>query len=266
MLQMVQNLKMRSKIIYSFVFISLYSPQNIKADAVEVKKSTYSIKPSALSLGFDILTPTFCYIKHGMKFHNYNLHSNIDFNRIFIDLDLGLLRFHKIQPLLPPEPFQLYKGAESNAPTFDNIHMGLNFKLGFSYNFLHKNEEYNAIFAGLGYNFAYCQDRIKGELCGTSEDMINSTTIETGIQTFLVHWMDIVLGLRMSFYKNFYLGHTLHINVLKNFIRGNKNCSIPYLIGGYGREERPFNLRFEFFVGYNIPLFYDSKFTEKKRY
>ncbi|MDR2401946.1 MAG: hypothetical protein LBD32_00550, partial [Cytophagales bacterium] len=170
-------MKSRLKIVCSFIFFFFYFSKNIKAEdeSEVIKKMTtqesedkpsYSIKPSALNLGIDFFTPVYCYIKYGTSFNNYGLHSSIDFNRIFLDFDAGFLRYHKKQPFKLPEEFQLVKDAESAATKYDDSAFDVNFKLGFSYNFLHKNKDRNAIFAGLGYNFAFCKNRINGSLCG----------------------------------------------------------------------------------------------------
>ena len=277
MLRMRNCLKSKSKIICSFVLLFFCFSKNIKAEnqeeilkklmatsEVKKKSSSYSIKPSALNLGIDVFTPVFSYIKYGTSFHNYGLHTSIDFNRIFIDFDFGILRYHKRQPFELPEKYQIIKDGESAPEQYDDSAFDLNFKLGFAYNFLHKNEDRNAVFAGVGYNFAFCKNKLDGFLCGEKQNTLNAAAISTETQKFFVHWMDIVLGLRLAISKHFFLGHTTHINILKNFIKENKSCLIPYFISGYGPEENSFNLKFEFFIGYNFFLYNDPKFSEEK--
>lgn len=274
-MQQIRNkLKFKLKIV---VFLSFVFSRNVKADTRhgdviaqlknlksndEVKEMSYSIKPSALNIGINIFTPCYSYIRFGTSFHNYDLHYSIDFNRIFLDVDLGILRYHKQQPEKLPEKFQFVKGGESKAAQYDDSAFDLNGKIGFSYNFLHKNEDHNAIFAGFGYNLAFCKDRLSGQIAGNANIYDEEINIET--QKFLVHWFDIVLGLRLSISKIFYLGHTTHVNILKNFLKGKDNSLIPYYISGYGPEENSCNIKFDFYLGVNIPLFDDPKFAAER--
>lgn len=256
--------KIKLKIICSFIFIFL--SQNIKAEKnknLNKQKQLYSIKPSALNIGIDIFTPSFSYIKYGSSFHNYSVNTSIDFNRIFLDLDFGILRYHKKQPFVLNEKYQMSKGGISQPTKFDDSAFNLNLKLGFSYNFLHKNKEHNSIFAGFGYNIAYCKNKLNGELIGIGDSKIYSENINTETQNFFIHWFDIVLGLRMTVFNNFYLGHTTHLNIFKTFLKKNNTCLIPYFISGYGPEENSYNIKFSFFIGYNIPLFKDPKLENK---
>lgn len=262
------------------IFLSLAFHLNIKADQINdgllamlkganaddnEKKMSYSIKPSALNIGIDIFTPSYRYIRYGTSFHNYDLHTSIDFNRIFLDIDFGVLRYHQKQPYILPEKFRPYKNAGERPTHYDDSAFGINGKIGFTYNFLHKNENHNAVFAGFGYNLAFCKDRVSGHVvCWDAENAISPNKVETGVQSFFVQWFDIVLGLRVSVSKIFYLGHTTHVNILKSFIRGNDNSLIPYFISGYGPEENSFNFKFDFYLGVNIPLYGDPKFATKR--
>ena len=165
------------------------------------------------------------------------------------------------QPEKLSEKFQFVKGGVSDAAQYDDSAFGINGKVGFAYNFLQKNEDYNAIFAGFGYNLAFCKDKISGQIAGM--DNLYSDVVETGVQNFLVQWFDVVFGLRLSISKIFYVGHTTHVNIFKSFIKGQDNILIPYYISGYGPEENSCNLKFDFYFGVNIPLFDDPKFAER---
>ena len=275
MLRVGKGLKIKIVLtIFSFFAFS----QNIKAEQNDAaimeklkkmlqeqgdgeKKISYSKKPSALNIGIDIFTPAYSYFQYGTSFHNYFLHSNIDFNRIFLDVDFGVLRYHKKQPFILPEKYQSHKDGDSKPTTYDDSAFNINGKVGLSYNFLHKNVDHNAIFAGFGYNIAFCKDKLSGKLAGTN---LYSNGFETETQNFLVQWCDVVLGLRLSISKMFYIGHTTHFNIFKYFLIGKNNSIIPYYISGYGPEENSFNLKFDFYIGLNIPLYDDPKFDTKR--
>ncbi len=277
MLRIGDSLKVKLK-IGIFLFLAFSSPLNIQADPVndallamlkgekfkaETQKMRYSIKPSALNIGIDIFTPVYSYIRYGKSFHNYDLHTSIDFNRIFLDVDFGILRYHKKQPYTLPEKFQLSENSPK-ITQYDDSAFGVNGKIGFAYNFLHKNEDHHAIFAGVGYNFAFCKDKLSGELAGGGDSSIYSKSIDTGVQNFFVQWMDIVFGLRLSILEGFYVGHTTHVNIFKSFVKGKENNLIPYFIPGYGPEENSFNFKFDFYFGINISLYDDPKFVTKR--
>ena len=265
MLQIFKFLNL-SKIICSILFLlqvqSIHAEPSSTDDEDSVQKTSYSLKPSALNIGIDVFTPVYSYIRYGTNFHYYCGHVSIDINRIFIDCDLGFLKSHKVQPGSLPEEFQPVKNGSSSAQQFDNLTQQFNAKIGFSYNFLHKNKKHHSIFFGVGYNFNFCNDRLNGKLYergGTPAPEI----IETNSQSFFYNWMDVSLGLRVTLFNNFYVGHTSHLNILNHCLKGKNSCLIPYYIAGYGKEENHAEYKFDFFIGYNIPLWKDPKVEAK---
>lgn len=277
---MVMRMKLKYNInIFAILYCSIYSiyadKQKVATEKNTPSKMNYSIKPSGINIGLDIFTTIYNYVTHwnaakGFHFHHYCLHTDIDFNRIYLDVDFDYMNYHI--SAIPGEKYEneyaSYKGGEGQAKVeYDDRLAGFRLGCGITYNCLHKNRNHNAIVFGAMFNFAHFKDNITGgQLRNYDSKSIFESTIESNnANTFYnVLWPNLCVSARLTIWNHFYIGNALQVNFLRSNVRNGGN-TIPYIIPGFGKEEDSVTYQFKFFVGFTIPLFDDPKFDDKDK-
>ncbi len=141
----------------------------------------------------------------------------------------------------------------------DNTPEGLNFtyrtqpslynRIGLNYNFKYNSESTSFFYIGLRYGFSfftYDIDNITIDNPYWEENEV----LSIAHQKSWAHWGELLGGVRVQVYKNFYMGWTARYHLL---IGSKKNdTSAPWFIPGYGTDSTPFG--FTYTLGYRFSL------------
>ncbi|MFP4292216.1 MAG: DUF6048 family protein [Cyclobacteriaceae bacterium] len=153
---------------------------------------------------------------------------------------------------------ELERNSEPGAPPGEEFSYSMNgdfFKLGVDVNMLTDKREgsYEAsndiIFFGLKYAFSSIDDRISFT---SRENVWGATTITQSNENLGVRWLEMNAGVKVSVYKNVFLGYTLRYRFARRYI--DRSSLVPYRIPGFGGGEDTSNFGFDYYIYYRIPL------------
>lgn len=122
-------------------------------------------------------------------------------------------------------------------------------RVGLNYNFLYKNRSNSFITVGVRYGltgFSYSWQNISLTDPYWGTELITNTPR----QDAFAHWGEIVVGLRVQVYRNFYMGFTGRYRILIGC--DSSDYGDPYFIPGFGPKGSGFG--FTYVVGYNLPF------------
>lgn len=129
-------------------------------------------------------------------------------------------------------------------------------RVGMNYNFGYNKEAMSFFYIGLRYGFSvftYDIDNITMESSYWEE----TEQLRIAGQKSWAHWGELLGGLRVQVYKNFYMGWTVRYRMMFGYKKNDR--SQPWFIPGFGPEGSPFG--FTYTVGYRFS--FDKK-KEKK--
>lgn len=169
----------------------------------------------------------------GQSYGNYEIAAELDLhNRFFPVWEIGL-------------------GYADNTPEELNFTYrtkpSLYNRIGMNYNFGYNKEEMSFFYIGVRYGFSvftYDIDNITMESSYWEEtEQLNMTG-----QKSWAHWGELLGGLRVQVYKNFYMGWTVRYRMMFGYKKNTD--SQPWFIPGFGPEGSPFG--FTYTVGYRF--------------
>lgn len=127
-------------------------------------------------------------------------------------------------------------------------------RLGANYNFFYNNGSESFFSLGFRYGltgFSYAWEDITiGSSYWESEELVS-----TPKQKAFAHWGEIVVGLRVQVYKNFYMGWSGRYRYM--FGCGTSAYGDPYFVPGFGPKEGGWG--FTYTIGYRLPIKSKSK-------
>lgn len=127
-------------------------------------------------------------------------------------------------------------------------------RLGVNYNFFYNNGSESFFSLGVRYGltgFSYAwEDVTIGNSYWDSE-----TVVSTPKHSSFAHWGEIVVGLRVQVYKNFYMGWSGRYRYM--FSCGTSPYGDPYFVPGFGPKAGGWG--FTYTIGYSIPIKSKSK-------
>lgn len=129
------------------------------------------------------------------------------------------------------------------------------FRIGADYNFLYKKHKKNYLTGGLRYGFTKYDYEITSPI--TSDPIWkNNGAIPTEFDynkiSSSMHWMELVLGVRTSIFKNLYMGWSLRMRFKLNSEKS--DIGNPWYVPGYGIFNSS-RLGFSYSIIYKIPGF-----------
>lgn len=171
----------------------------------------------------------------GVEYSNYEVALEADFmHRFFPVVEVGI-------------------GMASYSPEENNYTFKCNpaiyGRVGLNYNFLYKNNSNSFITVGArygltGFSYSWRDITLTDPYWGTE------VITETPVEKAFAHWAEIVVGLRVQVYKNFYMGFSGRYRILIGCDKS--EYGEPYFIPGFGPKNSGFG--FTYVVGYNLPV------------
>ena len=197
----------------------------------------------------------------GGDYKGFELRGDIDIlNRFFLVANYGyenrrinsegnIRRYTKVGTNVESEIIANY-AAESR-------YQGHFVRFGFDYNLTPRNPDHTMIYLGLRYGLSNFDQYLKYvETVNTSTPNpspwgdVNSEIDGKGYQ---LTWYEIVAGLKVNVYKNFYLGSALEIKFGKTIKGGDKRI-IPTKAPGNSHLRKGTNVEFSVTAAYRIPF------------
>lgn len=187
---------------------------------------------TGIRIGFDITR-----IPLNIRFpevHQYELTGDIGYKHYYLVTDLGFTRFNR------------------TAAGYHYTGNGYFQRFGFDYNILPGEE---VIFFGLRYGYSLMVDRLEDiKIENPYWETINPPSMAT--RTISGHWGEIVAGVKVSLWKNIYIGFT---GRYKGRFKINYSDIPPYQLPGYGQADKDAQFGINYYIFYKIP------FAPKKR-
>lgn len=202
--------------------------------------------PSLLELGVDVgkSATYFYHLVSGHKYGQNEFHASIDFNRILLDVDYGLGRVLRRNPLKRKDPKKKVVKVISD-------HWGHYFKAGLSYNFLPKLKDNNAAFLGCMYSWSSFREALYGNYLGYPQAYQSRPAVNTAGK-FFAHWAEIIAGVRVQIWSWGYMGCTVRYKFWKHVSKS--QTLIPFDLIGFGLNEYNDALGINYYIGIQIPL------------
>lgn len=131
---------------------------------------------------------------------------------------------------------------------------GLYSTIGVDYDFLKKKEpsEQNMLFAGVRYGFAHTTYEVPTYLIKNTY-WNTETTGSQPSKNINSHWVELVLGLRVEAFKNFFLSWGVRQKIMLS--SGATDAFPPIVIAGFGSGSRKSQFDLNYGVSYMIPLY-----------
>lgn len=169
----------------------------------------------------------------GQTYGNYEIAAELDLhNRFFPVWEVGIGRAHNT-----PEGLNF---------TYINKASLYN-RVGMNYNFGYNKTDMSFFYIGLRYGFSvfiYDIDNIQVE----SPYWEESEQLRIAGQKSWAHWGELLGGLRVQVYKNFYMGWTARYRLMFGYKKNSH--SQPWYIPGFGPTSSPFG--FTYTLGYRF--------------
>lgn len=132
------------------------------------------------------------------------------------------------------------------------------FRVGADYNFLYKKHQTNYLTGGVRYGFTKYDYEITTPV--TPDPIWDKNTPPTEFDynkiSSSMHWMEFVLGVRTSIFKNLYMGWSLRMRF--KLSSGSSDIGNPWYVPGYGiYKSSRFGLSYS--ITYKIPGFKKKK-------
>jgi hypothetical protein len=184
-------------------------------------------------------------------------------NRFFAVLDYGISSIDRRR-----------KGLAYTAFTYKNV--GSYFRIGADYNFMHRNFKEEAMFVGFRYARAYFSHDFEyfgaNEAWNYSPRRLIESTAQIVDERYYgsisesnlsATWFEIVTGLRVNVWKQFYMGYTARV-MIRSAVQGEdilKANELP----GFGSTNRTARLIFNYYIYYRIPFLSNKKIKATKK-
>ena len=189
-------------------------------------------KPSIIKINYD-LVPAFSTV-FGAERTSQGFQTSIDFDQFF---------------------FTAENGTESTrrGESFDYKSEGTYFSFGPEVNFLRNNKDGHGIIFGLRYGHSEFSDELSFVQDSSYFGDINQNIfVNTGNANLKANWMELTLGLTANVWKGLYMGYTVRYKVLRQ-VKGIDKTA-PYDVTGFGLYEDNTGVRFNYYIGWVIPL------------
>lgn len=193
------------------------------------EKRPRDFKPSILKLSYDVIPLGVTMVSD--KKTRQGFQATMDFDQFF---------------------FAVEYGTESTVrgETFEYTNDGYHFSFGPEINMLKNSTNGNALTFGFRYgqaNFNETLSYIQSDSSFFGQTMINARNPE-----LVARWLELTLGIQANVWKNLYLGYTVRYKVFRS-VKGIEEFA-PYDVPGFGLYEDNNGVRFNFYVGWAIPL------------
>lgn len=185
-------------------------------------------RPSMLKLSYDMVPlgqTLFAPEKDGQSFQ-----AMMDFDTYFLAVEYGTE--------------QTERGED-----FRYTNEGTYFSIGPEVNFLKNARNGNALTFGLRYGQASFSDQLSFSV---NNSFFGSYDVVDGNPNLKARWMELTMGLQANVWKQLYLGYTVRYKVLRTV--ENIGTMAPYDVPGFGLYEDNNGVRFNFYLGWAIPL------------
>lgn len=238
--------------IFFFIYKNIYADKNDnfidKNTEKHLQKIPYSYKPSYISIGFNTFTFLHAITTCKPTKYNYDLdfriNSMIDFNRLLLDFNIGFLK------------------SVANINSKEN---SLLIKINILANLIKKNSEHNSIFIGGGININGSTITIK-----TYDKNKKKWITFAKEEKFCWFWLNVTFGFRKSFCKKImYFGANIVFNFFKKeLFTKTKNIRSVHqeFIYAFGDIDSSLSPSFDFYIGFNIPLYTKDKRVEDNEF
>ena len=186
-------------------------------------------KPSAVKIGVDALAFGRTVTTSG--FSQYEIQSDIDFDRYFFVVDIG---------------------RESNSLSnseFSYSNSGNYFRLGLQVNMMPYNVDRSFFFFG----FRYARSNFSHELNYVgSFDNWGNQNFDISNGSLSARWFETNMGMKVKVFENIFFGWTIRFKIAKK-ISGISDLE-PRNIPGFGLADKGGNAGFNYYILYNIPF------------
>lgn len=209
------------------------------ADTVEVKKLREKYEIVALRFGTDLIPVIKSFSTPG--FSGWELNSDLDIGRYYISMDVGHL----------DRSYDIYGGSDYRT-------QGNYVKLGADVNFLKKDPDRNMFFFGLRYGMSNFQESAQFVF---TDPVYGAMTRPLSNNSVRGTWAELVTGLRVKVWKEFWMGFTARMKVLPS-VSGDQQL-VTYEIPGYGVYSEKIYWGFNYQVFWRIPFRKPSPPVEK---
>jgi hypothetical protein len=185
--------------------------------------------PTALRVGTDFTL--LGYSIFGSNRNQYEINTDLQFGKYFFAADYG------------------FGSRQHIRDDFNYEFKGSYFRLGLDYNFIPEDPDNNLIFAGLRYGRSFYSDIIQYNI---SSDIFGSYDFRYENTSINGRWFEIVAGMKIKVWNQFFLGYTLRYKLLRK-VTGAEAFS-TYEMPGYGRAAQSNTAGFNYHIFYRIPL------------
>lgn len=164
----------------------------------------------------------------------YEFNASIDFRRLMLVGDIGGGYIER-------------KGIQKDNQAIQNIckNEGRYFRIGFNYNFLPRNSDYNVAFLGLRYARGYSEDLLMQRRLPTQYYMSQEPNLQA-------RWFEIVAGVSVKVLDLLYIGCTIGYKFAKKL--KTPTSHMPFDIMGWGMNEKDSNIGVNYYITFRIPL------------
>ena len=201
----------------------------------EMRKNQVKIprdwKPSIIKINYDFV-PAFSTI-FGAERTGQGFQASIDFDQFFFTAEYGT-------------------ESTTRGETFNYKSDGTYFSFGPEVNFLRKNTDGHGIIFGLRYGHSDFSDQLSFVDSTYFGDIDGNIFVNTENTNLKANWMELTLGLTANIWKGLYMGYTVRYKVLRQ-VKGIDNTA-PYDVTGFGLYEDNTGVRFNYYIGWVIPL------------
>lgn len=203
------------------------SPKQAKA-----KKPFKIPAPSAIRIGLDASQIAFNVLNPEAQHYQANTELLLG-NKWFVAMDLGLSRIRR----------------EGESGNFSLQTDGQYLLAGIDYNLLRRASRYDAGYVGVRYGYSGFSQTLN---YSSGDSLWGEFTEQIVLQDLSAHWMELLGGLKVRAFSNFYLGAALRIKIL--LAKSDPALTNINDLPGYGTTKSSARLGFSLQLMYRFPL------------
>ncbi len=201
----------------------------LHSQGLTTDKPPRDFRPSILKLSYDVIP--FGVSLASDKLTRQGFQAAIDFDQFFFAIEYGT-----------------EKSVRGDG--FNYINEGYHFSFGPEINMLKNSTNGNALNFGFRYGQANFNDALS--FTQTDDGFFQAREVNVSNPDLVARWLELTLGIQANVWKNLYLGYTVRYKVFRN-VTGIEEFA-PYDVPGFGLYEDNNGVRFNFYVGWAIPL------------
>lgn len=181
--------------------------------------------------------------------------SNSQDTRYSVQADLALDRYMIVVDYGRSETTLENDPTRPGSDPYSFSSQGSYFRAGVDVNLLKDRErdnylaDENIIFFGLRFARAQIDETISFE---TNDPVWGTGTINQNNNGLGIIWAEMTAGVKVSVFKNIYLGYNLRFKFLRTF--SEETALVPYQVPGFGRGSRETTFGFDYYLFYRIPF------------